>query len=91
MIVSRRRFLGLSATLAATTTLSACSLFSEKKTADLRLYECQNSECEPFIYDPKHGVEALGIPPGIPFTELPDDWVCPICGDSKRQFKPLLA
>ena len=24
----------------------------------------------------------------VPFDQLPDDWVCPVCGVSKDQFNP---
>lgn len=24
----------------------------------------------------------------VPFDQLPDDWVCPVCGVSKDQFSP---
>ncbi|NMB17360.1 MAG: rubredoxin [Firmicutes bacterium] len=26
---------------------------------------------------------------GIPFEELPDDWVCPLCGADKDAFEPI--
>ena len=26
---------------------------------------------------------------GVPFSELPDDWICPICGEPKSGFYPL--
>jgi rubredoxin len=41
------------------------------------------------IYDPAEGDPATGIPPGTPFAELPEDWVCPDCGASKSDFEPL--
>jgi len=59
------------------------------KDKDMSRWECQNSECEPFVYDPKIARPDMELPAGIPFADLPDDWVCPICGDSKRQFKRL--
>jgi rubredoxin len=40
-----------------------------------------------YIYDPKEGDADSGIKPGTLFEELPDDWVCPICGVSKNMFK----
>lgn len=52
-------------------------------------WECQNDQCEPYVYDPVAGIPDFDIPPGIPFEDLPDDWVCPVCGDSKRQFQSL--
>ena len=39
-----------------------------------------------YIYDPAEGDPDNGIDPGIPFKNLPDDWVCPICGASKDMF-----
>lgn len=26
---------------------------------------------------------------GVPFSELPDDWVCPVCGEGKEGFEPM--
>ena len=46
-------------------------------------YEC--TVCG-YIYDPGLG-DPGGIKPGTPFEEIPDDWVCPICGASKDQFE----
>lgn len=40
-----------------------------------------------YVYDPEKGDEDGGIPPGTPFEKIPDDWVCPVCGASKEQFK----
>ena len=38
--------------------------------------------CEPcgYEYDPAVGDPDNGIAPGTAFEDLPDDWVCPICG-----------
>ena len=40
-----------------------------------------------FRYDPEEGDPAMGIPPGTPFEDLPDDYKCPICNASKEYFK----
>jgi rubredoxin len=40
-----------------------------------------------YIYDPKLGDPDNGIKPGIPFAEIPDDWVCPVCGAAKSEFE----
>jgi rubredoxin len=40
-----------------------------------------------YIYDPEQGDPESGIEPGTTFEELPDDWVCPICGATKDQFE----
>jgi len=41
-----------------------------------------------YVYDPELGDEEGGIPPGTPFDDLPDDWVCPVCGAGKEDFEP---
>jgi len=40
-----------------------------------------------FTYDPEEGDPAMGIPPGTPFEDLPEDYKCPICNASKEYFK----
>jgi len=42
-----------------------------------------------YVYDPAVGDPAAGIPPGTPFEELPEDWVCPVCYVGKDQFDEL--
>ena len=39
-----------------------------------------------FVYNPEEGDETSGIQPETPFDELPDDWVCPVCGVGKGKF-----
>ncbi len=39
-----------------------------------------------YIYDPAEGDPIGGIPPGVPFENLPEDWVCPLCGADKIEF-----
>lgn len=41
-----------------------------------------------YIYDPEAGDPDNGIDPGTPFEDLPDDWVCPVCGAPKEEFEP---
>ena len=40
-----------------------------------------------YIYDPEVGDEDGGIAPGVSFENLPDDWVCPLCGAGKDEFE----
>lgn len=40
-----------------------------------------------YVYDPEIGDPESGVEPGTPFEELPDDWICPLCGVSKDQFE----
>ncbi len=42
--------------------------------------------CE-YIYDPELGDPENGIQPGTAFEDLPDDWVCPLCGVGKEDFE----
>ncbi len=39
-----------------------------------------------YVYDPEKGDPDNGIAPGTKFEDLPDDWVCPVCGASKEAF-----
>lgn len=40
-----------------------------------------------FTYNPEEGDPSMGIPPGTPFEDLPEDYKCPICNASKEYFK----
>ena len=40
-----------------------------------------------FIYDPAVGDPDGGIEPGTAFEDIPDDWVCPLCGADKSNFE----
>ena len=44
--------------------------------------------CEPcgYVYDPEIGDPDAGIGAGTSFEDLPEDWVCPICGMGKDVF-----
>ena len=42
-----------------------------------------------YIYDPEEGDPDGSIPPGTSFDDLPDNWVCPICGVPKSDFEPM--
>jgi rubredoxin len=39
---------------------------------------------------PEKGDADGGIKPGTAFEDLPDDWVCPVCGAGKDQFQQVL-
>ncbi|MBC8419411.1 MAG: rubredoxin [Desulfobacteraceae bacterium] len=39
-----------------------------------------------YVYNPEDGDPDNGIKPGTSFDDLPDDWICPICGASKDLF-----
>lgn len=42
-----------------------------------------------YIYDPQVGDPENGIPAGTAFADIPDDWVCPVCGAGKDAFEHL--
>lgn len=39
-----------------------------------------------YVYDPEKGDPDGGIEPGTAFEDIPDGWVCPVCGVGKDQF-----
>lgn len=42
-----------------------------------------------YVYDPEQGDPDNGVKPGTSFEELPDSWVCPVCGAPKDQFEKI--
>ncbi len=50
---------------------------------DMKKYRCE--VCD-WIYDPAVGDPEGGIAPGTAFEDIPDDWVCPVCGVGKDDF-----
>jgi rubredoxin len=40
-----------------------------------------------YVYDPAEGDPDNNIAPGTSFDELPEDWVCPVCGLGKDVFE----
>lgn len=53
--------------------------------------DTQKFLCPPcgYIYDPKEGDPDGGVKPGTPFEDVPDSWVCPLCGLPKSAFVPV--
>lgn len=39
------------------------------------------------IYDEAEGDAEAGIAAGTLWSDLPDDWVCPVCGAEKSEFE----
>ncbi len=42
-----------------------------------------------YTYEPEKGDPDNNISPGTAFEELPDSWVCPVCGAEKFEFQKL--
>ncbi len=56
----------------------------KKEARKMSKYRC--TVCG-YIYDPEKGDPDGGIEAGTSFEEIPDDWVCPVCGVGKDQFE----
>ena len=50
----------------------------------MKKYRC--TVCE-WVYDPAVGDPDGGSAPGTQFEEIPEDWVCPVCGVGKDMFE----
>ena len=42
-----------------------------------------------YVYDPDEGDPEGGIVVGTSFEDLPEDWVCPVCGAEKAAFNKI--
>ena len=69
-----------------TTPKSAPSYHKETKEVATKMAKYKCSVCD-YVYDPELGDPEGGVTPGTPFEELPDDWVCPVCGADKSQLE----
>jgi len=58
---------------------------SERSKGAMKKYVCD--VCG-YVYDPQKGDPDSGVAPGTAFEDLPDDWVCPVCGAGKGDFSP---
>ena len=52
----------------------------------MKKYEC--IACG-WVYDPEVGAEELGVSPGTSWEDVPEDFLCPLCGVGKDQFEAL--
>ncbi|WP_456324767.1 rubredoxin [Desulfonauticus submarinus] len=39
-----------------------------------------------YVYDSNEGDPGHGVQPGTKFEDIPEDWVCPVCGATKENF-----
>jgi rubredoxin len=58
----------------------------KKEDGKMDKYEC--TFCG-YIYDPAKGDPDGGVSPGTAFEDIPADWVCPVCGVGKEDFKKI--
>lgn len=95
VFTNRRQILALIfSSLASFLGLSNSKVAAKTKVIKLEKWSCTNQDCDPYIYDPS--IEDINIndednpiPPGVAFEDLPDDWICHVCGDPKSHFEPL--
>ena len=40
-----------------------------------------------YVYDPEVGDPDNGVEPGTAWEDVPEDWVCPLCGVGKDNFE----
>lgn len=40
-----------------------------------------------YVYDPEVGDPDNDVEPGTTFANLPEDWVCPVCGATQDMFE----
>jgi rubredoxin len=41
-----------------------------------------------YVYDPNNGDLVNGVKSGTSFEDIPETWVCPVCGADKSLFEP---
>jgi len=58
------------------------------KTRAEEMWQYQTVKCA-YIYDPERGDRNGKVAKGTRFEDLLDEWKCPICGASKKMFRPL--
>ncbi len=61
------------------------SINNSQKSNTMKKYVCKICG---YIYDPAAGDPDGGVAPGTAFEDLPEDWVCPMCGVTKEDFEP---
>ncbi|MHB9155139.1 MAG: rubredoxin [Endomicrobiales bacterium] len=43
-----------------------------------------------YVYEPEKGDPENGIKAGTAFKDIPDTWVCPLCGVDKSSFEKVM-
>jgi len=67
---------------------TAPSHIEEKEEVSTKMAKYKCSVCG-WVYDPEVGDPDGDIALGTPFEEIPDDWVCPVCGAAKSDFEKM--
>lgn len=67
-------------------TMSQTGLEPGEEVVEMSRWRC--TPCD-YIYLPEYGDARSGISSGTPFEKLPDNWTCPECGASKKEFRKI--
>jgi len=62
-------------------------LIDNEPSEEQEVYVC--SVCD-WVYNENKGEPNGDIKPGTKFEDIPDSWVCPVCGAGKEQFKQVV-
>lgn len=46
------------------------------------------SVCD-YVYNPEQGDPDAGIAPGTTWENIPESWICPLCGVGKDEFRKM--
>lgn len=57
-----------------------------KKGGNMKKYVCDICG---YVYDPEVGDPDSDVDPGTAFDDLPEDWVCPVCGAGQDDFSEM--
>jgi len=57
---------------------------NDEERTKMKKYKC--TICG-YVYDPAEGDPDSDIAPGTAFEDIPEDWVCPVCGVTKEDFE----
>jgi rubredoxin len=52
------------------------------------MYQCQTNNCG-YIYNPDRGCKKGKVAKGTCWADMPADYKCPVCGATKKMFRPL--
>jgi len=70
------------------TTPETAPTFVKSEVASQKKQTAQKYICTVcnYVYDPEIGDPDGGVQPGTRFEDIPDSWVCPVCGAAKSKF-----
>ena len=66
---------------------NAATYYRVDKNKDVQKMDTYQCKVCGYVYDPAKGDPDSSIAPGTQFEDLPDDWVCPVCGVGKEEFE----